>query len=100
MILGDYSGEVHLFPFRTEKLSPPAQMVLQLNVGEYVVAIFKISPNSLLNWGFFIWNYYCNLNIIKYFLCIYFKYAKYLKKCVVLQTNKKYKQNEYCSGKY
>ena len=28
-ILGDYSGEVHLFPFRTEKLSPPAQMVLQ-----------------------------------------------------------------------
>ena len=28
IILGDYSGEVHLFPFRTEKLSPPAQMVL------------------------------------------------------------------------
>ena len=27
-ILGDYSGEVHLFPFRTEKLSSPAQMVL------------------------------------------------------------------------
>ena len=27
-ILGVYCGEVHLFPFRTEKLSPPAQMVL------------------------------------------------------------------------
>ena len=26
---GDYSGGDHLFPFRTEKLSPPAQMVLQ-----------------------------------------------------------------------
>ena len=24
----------HLFPFRTEKLSPPAPMVLQCNVGE------------------------------------------------------------------
>ena len=29
----------HLFPFRTEKLSPPAQMVLQF-VGEYVIAFF------------------------------------------------------------
>ena len=47
-ILGDYSGEVHLFPFRTEKLSSPAQMVLQLYVGEYVVAIFN-SLNSSLN---------------------------------------------------
>ncbi len=45
MILGDYSGEVHLFPFRTEKLSSPAQMVLQLHVGEYVVATFN-SLNS------------------------------------------------------
>jgi|GEM_PF-5401981 hypothetical protein len=27
--LGDYSSEVHLFPFRTEKLSSLAQMVLQ-----------------------------------------------------------------------
>ena len=27
-ILGVYSGEVHLFPSRTEKLSPPALMVL------------------------------------------------------------------------
>jgi len=24
----------HLFPFRTEKLSPPAPMVLQCNAGE------------------------------------------------------------------
>ena len=28
MILGVYSNEVHLFPFRTEKLSPLALMVL------------------------------------------------------------------------
>ena len=28
LLLGDNSGAVHLFPFRTEKLSPPAQMVL------------------------------------------------------------------------
>jgi GTP-binding protein len=27
-LLGVYCGAVHLFPFRTEKLSPPAQMVL------------------------------------------------------------------------
>ena len=26
---GDYGGGVHLFPFRTEKLSPPALMVLR-----------------------------------------------------------------------
>ena len=42
-ILGDYSDEVHLFPFRTEKLSSSAQMVLQLYVGEYVVATFKLA---------------------------------------------------------
>ena len=35
---GDYSGGDHLFPFRTEKLSPPAQMVLHYNAEEYVVA--------------------------------------------------------------
>jgi hypothetical protein len=29
MYYGDYCGGVHLFPFRTESLSPPAQMVLQ-----------------------------------------------------------------------
>ncbi len=27
-LYGDYCGGVHLFPFRTEKLSPPALMVL------------------------------------------------------------------------
>ena len=30
----------HLFPFRTEKLSPFAPMVLQCNVGESVAASF------------------------------------------------------------
>ncbi len=35
---GDYSSGDHLFPFRTEKLSPLAQMVLHYNVEEYVVA--------------------------------------------------------------
>ena len=29
----------HLFPFRTEKLSSPAQMVLPHQVGEYVAAV-------------------------------------------------------------
>ena len=38
LLLGDYSGSVHLFPFRTEKLSLPAQMVLGSHLGEYVVA--------------------------------------------------------------
>ena len=33
-IYGDYSGGVHLFPFRTEKLSPPALMVLPSPVEE------------------------------------------------------------------
>jgi hypothetical protein len=37
-LLGDYCGSVHLFPFRTEKLSLPAQMVLGSHLGEYVVA--------------------------------------------------------------
>ena len=37
---GDYSNEAHLFPFRTEKLSSLAQMVLPLPVEEYVVARF------------------------------------------------------------
>ena len=30
----------HLFPFRTEQLSPPAPMVLQCNAGEQVAALF------------------------------------------------------------
>ena len=43
---GGYSSRAHLFPFRTEKLSLLAQMVLPL-VGEYVAAFFE--PHSLLN---------------------------------------------------
>ena len=39
-IHGGYSDGVHLFPFRTEKLSPSAQMVLPYKVGEYVAASF------------------------------------------------------------
>ena len=31
---GDYSAEVHLFPFRTEKLSPAAPMILHQVVGK------------------------------------------------------------------
>ena len=31
---GGYGAGVHLFPFRTEKLSPLAPMVLQYNAGE------------------------------------------------------------------
>ena len=31
---GDYSAEVHLFPFRTEKLSPAAPMILHKNCGK------------------------------------------------------------------
>gem|GEM_PF-2523326 len=33
-INGVYGEGVHLFPFRTEQLSPSAPMVLQSNVGE------------------------------------------------------------------
>jgi hypothetical protein len=38
---GGYSIGDHLFPFRTEKLSPIAQMVLPYKVEEYVAASFK-----------------------------------------------------------
>ena len=31
---GDYSAEVHLFPFRTEKLSPAAPMILHESCGK------------------------------------------------------------------
>ena len=31
---GDYSAEVHLFPFRTEKLSPAAPMILHKDCGK------------------------------------------------------------------
>lgn len=43
-IFGGYSNGDHLFPFRTEKLSPFAQMVLPYKVGEYVAASFKETP--------------------------------------------------------
>ena len=32
IILGGYRDGVHLFPFRTEKLSPPSLMILHLFV--------------------------------------------------------------------
>ena len=44
--IGDYSEGVHLFPFRTESLSPSAQMVLQYNAGEYVVATHNKKPHE------------------------------------------------------
>ena len=34
LIKGGYSSGVHLFPFRTEKLSPDAPMVLSAMTGE------------------------------------------------------------------
>jgi hypothetical protein len=40
-IHGGYSIGDHLFPYRTEKLSPIAQMVLPYKVGEYVAASFR-----------------------------------------------------------
>ena len=36
----------HLFPFRTEKLSPLAPMVLQCNAGEEVAASFQPEPRG------------------------------------------------------
>ncbi len=53
--LGDYSSEVHLFPFRTEKLSSLAQMVLLYQAEEYVIAyLYFKCPNQKSGWGFFI----------------------------------------------
>ena len=43
-LYGVYCGGDHLFPFRTEKLSPPAQMVLGLKPGRFA----KIDWYSLL----------------------------------------------------
>jgi hypothetical protein len=45
MLYGGYSDGDHLFPYRTEKLSPSAQMVLPYKVGEYVAANFKRNPD-------------------------------------------------------
>lgn len=50
MILGVYSDEVHLLPFRTEKLSPSAQMVLG-NRESMSTPLLTKSPAIL--WGFF-----------------------------------------------
>jgi hypothetical protein len=41
---GGYGTGDHLFPFRTEKLSPVAPMVLDSNPGEQVAA--NINPRS------------------------------------------------------
>ena len=76
--LGDYSDEVHLFPFRTEKLSSSAQMVLQLNVGEYVVANFKTNPSK--GWFFF-------LKII-YTLGTGLKFGDYANSLAILNSKK------------
>jgi hypothetical protein len=43
---GGFSPGVHLFPFRTESLSPGAPMVLPSPVGESVAANFIVSPRS------------------------------------------------------
>ncbi len=43
-ILGSYCSGDHLFPSRTEKLSPLAQMVLEWNLEEYVAAPFYKVP--------------------------------------------------------
>lgn len=43
---GGYCIGDHLFPYRTEKLSPIAQMVLPYKVGEYVAASFPESSDS------------------------------------------------------
>ncbi len=43
---GGYCIGDHLFPYRTEKLSPIAQMVLPYKVGEYVAASFPKSFDS------------------------------------------------------
>src|SRR5690606_14681812 len=55
---GGYCGGAHLFPSRTEKLSPPAQMVLQF-VGEYVAAFLLVNPD-LFRSGF-LFLYWCDV---------------------------------------
>lgn len=49
---GDYSSGVHLFPFRTESLSPLAQMVLQSLWESMSSPNFYKNPASTL--GFFL----------------------------------------------
>jgi hypothetical protein len=43
---GGFSPGVHLFPFRTESLSPGAPMVLPSSVGESVAANLTVSSAS------------------------------------------------------
>ncbi len=52
-IFGGYSDGDHLFPFRTEKLSPSAQMVLPYKVGEYVAAIFMKPRQKCRGFSFY-----------------------------------------------
>ena len=62
----------HLFPFRTEKLSPLTPMVLQCNAGEYEAAFFyeKRSPEDRnIHGAFFM--YIKNINSLSFiFLAI------------------------------
>ena len=51
-LYGVYSGGDHLFPFRTEKLSPPAQMVLGLKPGRVCRCQFSMNPFSVNFRGF------------------------------------------------
>ena len=51
MIYGDYCSGDHLLPFRTEKLSPLAQMVLGFTWESMSLPIL-IKPHSI-EWGFF-----------------------------------------------
>ena len=44
---GGIAEGVHLFPFRTEKLSPSWPMVLHNNAGEQVAAIFILKASDL-----------------------------------------------------
>ena len=53
---GGYCIRAHLFPFRTEKLSLIAQMVLPF--GGRVCHRLLRNPSYLFNWDFFLENYY------------------------------------------
>ena len=50
---GGYSGGAHLFPFRTEKLSPPAQMVLN-QIGRVCRRRILLNPAYESSQGFFL----------------------------------------------
>ena len=52
-LYGVYSGGDHLFPFRTEKLSPPAQMVLGLKPGRVCRCQFFNKTPSVQTLGVF-----------------------------------------------